>query len=145
MPLQELQRLIVESLNVLIYRSVCAPIENQQLGIADIRLHAFCKSTARGCDIVAPKAYLRGRCDSAELLLRVVSHDSIRLPQKTVDRLCGPTPHKGSERLNVIRLGDVQLRGEAPWEQGMNHHFGHAVQCFGCDLEIFDESLQKGV
>ena len=110
MPLQELQRLIVESLNVLIYRGMCASIKNQQLGIADISLHAFCKSTARGCDIVAPKAYLRGRCDSAELLLHVVSHHSIRLLQKTVDRLCGPAPHECSERLDVIRIGDVQLR-----------------------------------
>src|SRR5690349_14315883 len=145
MPLQELQRLIVESLNVLIYRGMRACVKNQQLGIADIRLHAFCKSTARGRDIVAPKAYLRGRCDSAELLLRVVSHDSIRLPQKTVDRLGRPAPHKSRERLNVIRLGDVQLRGEAPWEQGMDHHLGHAVQCFGCDLKVLDKSLQKGV
>src|SRR5215469_12598477 len=57
-PFQELQGLIVELRDILVNWRVGTAFKDQQLGVADVPLHAICESSGSS-DVVPPECYER--------------------------------------------------------------------------------------
>jgi hypothetical protein len=78
MSMQERQRLLIELCDILVKRRVRAPLEDEELRIADAALQSIPEARRRQ-PIVAPDCDLRRRGNSPEVCFDVVSENCIRL------------------------------------------------------------------
>jgi hypothetical protein len=69
--LEELQALLIELLDLLIERCVCASLEDQDLTVANLALDAIRKAGGSQ-GIMAPECYLRWRLNPAKLRFHIV-------------------------------------------------------------------------
>ena len=76
--MKERQRLLIEFADILIERRVRAPLEDEELRIADAAPQSIRKTRRRQL-IVAPERDLRRRSDSPEVCFHVVSENGLRL------------------------------------------------------------------
>ena len=111
--LEKTQRLLVELGDVLVDGSMRAALEDRQLAPADAVLHRF-RETGGGDGVVAAEGDLGRGLDARERGRGIVGDHRIRLAHEGIERLCWTFAHEGGERLDIIRLRRVELRGEAP-------------------------------
>src|SRR5205809_545995 len=88
---------------------------------------------------------LRRRRYPAKLRFRVMAHCRIGLLEERRHSLRRPAPNKSRQRLDVVRLGGIQLGRKAPRKYGENHHFRNTRQRFGRHLPALDYGLYEGV
>src|SRR6516165_7669893 len=123
MPGQERQRLRVELLDVLIDRRVCAVVEDEQLRVLD-GLRKRTGEPGRYGRIEPPERDLRRSLNATKHLGRVVREHGVGLAQERVHRRHWPAAYEVGERVDVLRLGFVKLRGKAPGENALDDHVG---------------------
>ena len=94
---------------------------------------------------MASERYLRGRVNTAELNFDVMVAGGVRLLKERVERLSGTAANEVGERQDVLGLGGVELRGEAPGKDAKDDGFRNAGQGSGAESPIFEDCLEEGV
>jgi hypothetical protein len=121
MLLQKLYRPLVELVYLLIYGSVSAAFEDDKFCPPDLGLHVLGKALARDHVVAATRNLGRGR-NLAEMRLDIVRNHRVRLSHKGVHGLCGASPDKLRQRLDVVWLGDIEFGGDTEYVCIMTHY-----------------------
>src|SRR6185437_185543 len=110
--LQEPQSLLVEFIHLLIDWGVRASGKDQQLRVADAVFHRLRKAIGQ---LVLVSACDEGwGSDPAKLCCYIMRNHCVRLLQKRFYSLGRTAADKICQRLNIVRLGAIQLRCKTP-------------------------------
>src|SRR5437763_13603977 len=74
-----------------------------------------------------------------------MTEDCLGLTQEGLNWLHRSAAHEVGQRLDVLGLGRVELRGKAPREDPCEDHVDYRTEAAGHDLPAFDDRMEKRV